>query len=306
MDQSELEHRTFKAHFYRTNGQLIPLQLSKIKRQQCHIRAIHENLHRSPSSKTNLDLEGVVNDPQLQYNIGKTENAPVHVPTFLQNNDGDPAIKASNLVHSYRFRLPMSPMQNFSSKLRVHLFPCILEVLRQEAMSHLGYLAFGTVFSDVGDIPTNSNACKFVFLKNDRIYHHRLCRFHFTTYDVRRSSDTINPSTTRCNIMLLADNADVADGSSTGHCFLYARVLGVYHANIVYTGPCMHDYQARRLDFLWVRWYKVVDSDTAGWSSLRLDSVRFPPINGEDAFGFVDLKDVLCTCHIVPNFAKGK
>jgi len=75
-------------------------------------------------------------------------------------------------------------------------------------------------------------------------------RFHFTTYDVRRGSDAINPSTTRCNIYALADNADVADGSSTGHPFLYARVLGVYHANVVYTGPGMHDYQARRLDFL--------------------------------------------------------
>jgi hypothetical protein len=307
MDQSELEHRTSKARFLRTNGRLIPLQLSKIERRQRHIRAIRENLRRLPGSETNLDLESVADDLQLQYNIGKTENTPVHVPTFLQNNDGDPAIKASNLVHSYHFHLPMSPMQNFFSKLRGHLLPRILEVLRREAISHPGYPAFGTVFSDVGDsTPTNTDACKFVFLRNDRVYHHQLCRFHFTTYDVRRGSDTINPSTARCNIMLLADNADVVDDSSTGHPFLYARVLGVYHANIVYTGPGMHDYQARRLDFLWVRWYEVVDPDTAGWSSSRLDSVRFPPMNGEDAFGFVDPKDVLRTCHIIPNFAKGK
>ena len=180
-------------------------------------------MHRLPGSDTNLDLEGVVNDPRLQYNIGKTENAPVHVPTFLQSNDGDPAIKASSHVHSYRFRPPMSPMQNFFSKLRGHLLPRILEVLRREAISPPGYPAFGTVFSDAGDTPTNSDSCKFVFLKNDRIYCHRLCRFHFTTYDVQRGSDAINPSTTRCNIMLPADNADVAGGSSIGHRFLYAR-----------------------------------------------------------------------------------
>jgi hypothetical protein len=29
-------------------------------------------------------------------------------------------------------------------------------------------------------------------------------------------------------------------------------------------------------------------------------------MNGEDAFGFVDPKDVLRGCHIMPNFAKGK
>src|SRR5882724_5517919 len=98
MDQSELEHRTSKARFSRTNGRLIPLQLSKIERRQRHIRAIRENMRRLPNSEINLDLEGVIDDPQLQYNIGKTENAPVHVPTFFQNNDGDPAIKASNIV----------------------------------------------------------------------------------------------------------------------------------------------------------------------------------------------------------------
>ena len=113
MDQSELEHRTSKARFHRTNGRLIPLQLSKIERRQRHIRAIRENLYHLPGSETNLDLENVANDPQLQYNIGKTENTPVHVPTFLQNNDGDPG----NLAHSYHFHLPMSPMQNFFSKL---------------------------------------------------------------------------------------------------------------------------------------------------------------------------------------------
>jgi len=84
------------------------------------------------------------------------------------------------------------------------------------------------------------------------------------------------------------------------------RVLGVYRANVVYTGPGMHDYGARRLEFLWVRWYQVVDPDISGWSSSRLDSVRFPPMNEEDAFGFVDPKDALRTCHIIPNFAKGK
>jgi hypothetical protein len=74
MDQSELEHRTSKARFLRTNGRLIPPQLSKIERRQRHIRAIRENLHHLPGSETNLDLENVANDPQLQYNIGKTEN----------------------------------------------------------------------------------------------------------------------------------------------------------------------------------------------------------------------------------------
>jgi len=107
--------------------------------------------------------------------------------------------------------------------------------------------------------------------------------------------------------MLLTDNvADTTDSSPTLHHFLYARVLGVYHANVIYTGPGMRDYEARRFDFLWVRWYDILDPASSGWSNSRLDLVRFPPMNGEDAFGFVDPKDVLRGCHIMPAFAEGK
>jgi hypothetical protein len=52
-------------------------------------------MHRPPRQ---TDQEDVINDPQVQYNMGKTENSPVHVPTFLRKNDGDPAVKASSLV----------------------------------------------------------------------------------------------------------------------------------------------------------------------------------------------------------------
>jgi hypothetical protein len=56
---------------------------------------IREKLCRLPQQK---DKDNIIIDPQAQYNIGKTENSPVHVPTFLQKNIGDPAIKASSLM----------------------------------------------------------------------------------------------------------------------------------------------------------------------------------------------------------------
>ena len=128
--------------------------------------------------------------------------------------------------------------------------------------------------SGIENAPINSDACKFLFLKGDRIYHHQLIQFHFTTYDVRCGTDIVNPSTARSNIMLLADNGHVANSPSTDYHFLYARVLGVYHANVVYTGPGMHDYTSRRLDFLWVRWYEVVDPVEMPQSGSEL---RFGP-----------------------------
>ena len=106
--------------------------------------------------------------------------------------------------------------------------------------------------------------------------------------------------------MFLADQVDGATDSSNLRHFLYARVLGAYHANVIYTGPGMCDYETRRFDFLWVRWLEVVNPASSGWEASKLDSVRFPPMHEEASFGFVDPKDVLRGCHITPAFAKGR
>jgi hypothetical protein len=41
--------------------------------------------------------------------------------------------------------------------------------------------------------------------------------------------------------LLLADNTDATDRSANPHHFLYARVLGVYHANVICTGSGKRD-----------------------------------------------------------------
>jgi hypothetical protein len=101
--------------------------------------------------------------------------------------------------------------------------------------------------------------------------------------------------------MLLADNTDNANSS---HPFLYARVIGIYHANVIYTGG--NDYTPRRMEFLWVRWLKYDQMRSVQWGDLKLDPLRFPPMAAEGTFGFVDPKDVLRGCHILPAFAKGR
>src|ERR1700733_9445386 len=146
----------------------------------------------------------------------------------------------------------------------------------------------GSLMSLEGD------ACDFVFFRKDCIYHHKLLQFHFTTYDVQRRTDIVNPGTSHCHVMLLANHADGSADSSDSHHFLYARVLGAYHVNVIYTGPGMQDYEARCFNFLWVRWFEIIDPASSGWASSTLDSVHFPPMHGNHLFGFVDPKDVLC------------
>jgi hypothetical protein len=268
----------------------VPEQLARVERRQRRIKAIRENVNGSSSQKEPKEPEEDLSngDPGLQYNMGQSQKFPVHIPTFLQRNEGDPAVK------------------HFLQKLREHLLPRIQAAHLQEAASFSEHPSVSTPANLGSSASVDGNACDLVFFKKDCLYHHKLLRFNFTTYDVRRGTDIVNPGTSRCNVMLLADHEDGSAGSPNPHHFLYARVLGAYHANVIYTGPGMQDYEARRFDFLWVRWFEVVDSASSGWASSTLDSVRFPPMHGTHSFGFVDPKDVLRGCHILPAFAKGK
>jgi hypothetical protein len=148
----------------------------------------------------------------------------------------------------------------------------------------------------------HGDASKILF-KHDRMYEHSLVRINYTTYDIRRSQDVINTSTTNCNIMVLANPDNDAEGNFK-HIYRYARVLGVYHVDAVYVGPEMLDYQPIHMEFLWVRWYR--DVGIGSWKALKLDRVRFPSLRAEDAFDFIDPADVLRSCHIIPRFVQGR
>ena len=182
-----------------------------------------------------------------------------------------------------------SVRQDFLPNLQRFLLPKIKGILTRE-----NGLATGVT-------PACSDSEGRILVKADRMYRHNLMRLNYTTYDVRRAQDVINPSTSHCNIMLLADSDDPAAGEQ--YPYLYARVLGIYHVNATYIGPGMIDYRSHRIDFLWVRWYQCVDRCSSQHTSL--DRVYFPPMAEPDTFGFVDPDDVLRCCHIIPHFAQG-
>lgn len=143
------------------------------------------------------------------------------------------------------------------------------------------------------EIPVSHNLP--IFFKSERMYSHKIVRFNYTTYDIRRAQDVVNPGSSHCNVMLLSP-------ATSTHPYLYARVLGIYHANVVYTGPGSLDYTPHRMDFLWVRWYDYRE----GENEARLGQLSFPPITSERAFGFVDPANVVRGCHIIPRFSQGK
>ena len=170
-------------------------------------------------------------------------------------------------------------------KLKAHLLPRMREIHSNNS-------------EDNESEPGQSSSITPVIFKGNRIYRHNIIRINYTTYDVRRDTDMVNPRTQHCDILLLAQ-----DGSD--HRFCYARVLAIFHANVIYTGLGSKDFFPRRMEFLWVRWLELVNAPAA-WDTYLLDKVRFVPMNRPDAFGFVDPGDVLRSCHLVPAFTSGK
>jgi len=152
-------------------------------------------------------------------------------------------------------------------------------------------------------LPTSnvSDLDKLLF-KHDRLYMHNILRINYTTYDVRRKQDTINPGTSHRDVIVMAETEDEGD-----HPYLYARVIGILHANVVYTGGTRVDYTPRKYEVLWVRWFEHDTTAPAGsWSHSRLDRLHFPPMARDDAFGFLDPADIVRGCHMIPAFTAGK
>lgn len=180
-------------------------------------------------------------------------------------------------------------MQDFLPKLKQHLLPRILPMLQSD-----------DVIPDIGQSECDPNA---VLFRHDRIYRHNLLHVNYTTYDVRCSQDVMNASTSHHNIILLADDNN---DPTSDHPFKYARILGIYHVNALYVGHGMVDYQPRRMDFLWVRWYQNTSVMRNGWRDDKLDCIKFPSVTQDNSFGFVDPAHVLRGCHIIPRFSCGK
>lgn len=196
-------------------------------------------------------------------------------------------------------------MQGFHSKLRNHLLPRLKFILNKEEQE-IGKVT-PTPHSSTEEIQheIHEKELNSIYFKNDRLYRHNIMRINYTTYDVHRSQDTINPNTDHCTIMLLAQ---CANADTETHQYMYARVIGVYHANVIFAPPGTRSYKARRMEFLWVRWLQIVGDHPVqwGWNHICLDRLKFLSIHDEGAFGFVDPDNVLRGCHLIPRFSMGQ
>lgn len=143
-----------------------------------------------------------------------------------------------------------------------------------------------------------------ILFRNEKLYQHKVVRINFTTYDVRRSQDSLNPRSSHCDVLVQAQEDT---HSPNYHPFWYARIVGIFHANVFLAetdGSVTTPFQT--LHFLWVRWFGRDLSRRTGVHRY-FERIGFVTEDDDtDPFGFVDPADVIRACHLIPAFTFGR
>jgi len=71
------------------------------------------------------------------------------------------------------------------------------------------------------------------------------------------------------------------------HPYWYARVMGIFHANIQHTGVA-HIPEAPNYEILWLHWLGVEPGYRSGRRIAHLPKIGYVPEADKDAFGFLD------------------
>lgn len=138
-----------------------------------------------------------------------------------------------------------------------------------------------------------------LIFEDNRMYFHKSFRINYTTYDLRRAHDTINPRN-QANIMMLSRDEDE-------HPYWYARVLKIFNVGVRYTGCETPDNRLHYFNVLWIRWYGREAGQRTGWKHRRLHRIDFIDGESDDTpmFGFLDPELVIRGIHLIPAFARG-
>ncbi|KAJ7586852.1 hypothetical protein C8J56DRAFT_1051158 [Mycena floridula] len=245
-----------------TNKQNAEKQIADHERRE---RLVHKvDMAINPKSLAPQKSESLPHTNSTErYHIALSQRDHSDIIEFQGLNKGDPAMK------------------DFVVKLKNHLLARLYDSEDE------------TAFTDL-------DRRKLTFV-NNYIYKHSVVRLNYTTYDLRRAQDSVNPCT-HPDIMMLS-----ATASDDPHIYIYGHVIGVFHAKVFITEPGSRpNIKGERVDFLWVRWYEFDTTYKSGWKHKRLPRLHFLDCSDPNAFGFVDPANVLRGSHIIPAFVHGK
>ena len=152
----------------------------------------------------------------------------------------------------------------------------------------------GNMHEEFTDADQNS-----IWFVGSKIYSVQTCCIYYTTYDLQWQCDTVNPHA-HPDIMLQSPVAESAEP------YWYARVIGLYHANVWTEHPAIRNGRnVRCMYFLWVHWFGDEPGYCSGFRRARLPKISFVESTDDFAFSFVDPANVIRGCHLIPAFNAG-
>ncbi|KAF9554492.1 hypothetical protein CPC08DRAFT_727124 [Agrocybe pediades] len=279
----ESEHRRIKSFYSRTQKGDHVRGIAKHVDRERTLHQTQEALKRQPGpeptesarvspepKESGLDPEEAESlsptPPEVHYHLSQDVKNKVDILKWLANNRGDQALV------------------NFLPKLKDHLLNRI----------------FGL---PPGSASYSKQDHSRVNILNNRLYRHKVLRVNYTTYDMRRCQDVINPRT-HGDIMVLAKEDE---STELAHPYWYARVIGIFHAKVCFTQPNKSVYEVKKMDILFVRWFGFDTTQPSGWKAKKLHQLGFLDGNNPEAFGFVDPDEVIRgrTSHLLrPSIAR--
>ncbi|KAJ3786451.1 hypothetical protein GGU10DRAFT_419733 [Lentinula aff. detonsa] len=262
----ELAHRVVKKLYGLGNKKKDPKQIGRrLRRVEWAKRAFD----RRGIHTRRRRLQGLCNtDVGIHHHVGKSHKSFHNLGSFVANRRNDPAAR------------------NFWPKLQDHF---------------LGRLMSREFDGDTHETFTDEDR-RHIRLKDSRFYSLQTLRVNYTTYDVRRDQDSINPDG-HADVMMLSP-VSLPDE----HPYWYARVLGIYRAIVVSTHPKASTTHTGpvEMEFLWVRWMGVDPGHGSGPKKARLPKVGFVHESDPYAFGFLNPAHVIRGCHLLPSFSDGR
>ncbi|KAJ7503571.1 hypothetical protein B0H11DRAFT_1710596, partial [Mycena galericulata] len=282
----ELEHRRVKRFYARTNKNTAVRQMTVLERREQALLRIGRKLGeilpappdvpQKPSKKGKRKLK----KRKIYVDFAETESLPYTAPDQHHHISNSRNFHI-NIPHFLNENEDDPAIYNFVPKLKDHLL---------SRLAHPGWSGEGNEF-------TPEQHCSLL-ISNNRIYRHKVLRVNYTTYDVRQGQDSMNPRT-RADIMTLSPEDD------TSHPFSYARILGVFHVDVVHNIPGASPVPTS-IEVLWVRNFRRDTSFRAGFKAKRLHRLEFLPGTHPDAFGFLNPDEVIRGAHLIPAFHYGR
>ncbi|KAF5318999.1 hypothetical protein D9611_012683 [Ephemerocybe angulata] len=192
----ELCHRLPKQWYPRTDRREYEGQMAQIERRQARLARIRAELEARRIAESSDGGESPLPEPSLDvdYRVGQGSDEIFDLHRMFMMTPGEP----QNDLY----------LHNFMPKLKQYLLPLVVE-----------YLGFD---------PEESNdfAWESISIQGDRLYHHKIMRTDYTTYDLRRSEDITHVDTPQSNVMLLnAAYSANSQGAQPEHPYRYAKVL---------------------------------------------------------------------------------